>query len=1249
MGASQSSHVISLQTAEQRLGEELGRVKKCFAAVVEATSHGPDGAVMSQSQFCNSVFCSPFAPSVARALFNICDTRERGFLEESDFVIALAVFTRGTVPEKLLWLFRIYDVDRDGFVNRHDLKAMLSVDILTLAIPPGEVGKFIDDAAKAAVPEEDGPGLTLEAFSEWVSQHKNFTSLAGWALSADAAPLQVLDGGAAAAAEVAPMIAKQMDPVEQMVVSLKFSRSSKWTAMKFLRARGYEGPEPEHDSGEGGLRQVCEWLVKSELPSSQRLCWAFLGRRPPTAQLEREVVAWIAKQCEADVAADDKGKGERLEDSVEMAIAPPSGSEAEDVRYLISSGWYKLWTEERAAVPIDNTVLLRPGSFNLLQPNLQEGADFVTVLPHVWSALRHWHGGGPAIQRPYIVDMELVEVYSMRVQLFVRKSPRPAAALQFFCDEKLDLQVSRRETVAMLKTSLCSRLGCRIFFARLWLIGPDSHFALLSRETDTVTQGGISDGCNVCLEMAFADGTWPLDSDERVQTSGKAVAAASTAEAHRSTGSLRVGLRNLGNTCYMNAALQCLLATPVFSRAYFASGLYRKELCLDNPIGFGGRIAWEYGRLIQGIASSTSDVFVPLSQKSQIGACNPDFSGFRQHDSQELLMWLLDALHEDLNRVVTKPYLEDPDDKDPSVSDQELAAAFWANHKARNDSIVVDLFYGQIKSTLKCGKCANVSRKFDVFSSLGLPLPPEDMRLVELLLHPLTSPAFPTRFGFRLPKNAKILDLKRKLFELTGHKPRAVALFSVWNCRHDRLFNNFDTLDAVRDQETLHAYVVEGTNPKLLLCNPPPRIDFSGPALKADDSSDDEPGCFGMFGGGGGGGGNKKRAKKGKVIKTQHPLPPGVTLPADGAKAPAATKETPKDEDDEEMVGGGNALASQTAGSLNCCYVQVLHRRVEPAPETALFSSLVPRLFGWPLLMSFRVADYNTEQLYARVWERVKHLISHDYALHRDAGAALTLGENQYPFRLSVVNHSGLACAVCNWNKFCVGCPLSDKLLNIDRHLVLGVDWNLQVLRTYFNSDAVNKAETHPSVQQNRDLQDYPVSLDECLELFGREEQLEEYYCSRCKEFCPATKRLSLFRLPPLMCIHLKRFQEHRGRWEKTNKIVQFPLKQLRLPAAAVGDASFSLYATICHYGGLGGGHYTSFTRMPEEQEKGFFYCDDSRTRPVEDDNMVVTRSAYVLFYAADGIQADTILANVRKDLPDLDGPRRPRSTCVML
>ena len=64
---------------------------------------------------------------------------------------------------------------------------------------------------------------------------------------------------------------------------------------------------------------------------------------------------------------------------------------------------------------------------------------------------------------------------------------------------------------------------------------------------------------------------------------------------------------------------------------------------------------------------------------------------------QELLAVQLDGLHEDLNRVKHKPYIKSRDaDGRP---DEEVADEYWANHIARNDSIIVDVCHVSIALT----------------------------------------------------------------------------------------------------------------------------------------------------------------------------------------------------------------------------------------------------------------------------------------------------------------------------------------------------------------------------------------------------------------------------------------------------------------------------------------------------------------------------------------------------------------------
>ena len=61
-----------------------------------------------------------------------------------------------------------------------------------------------------------------------------------------------------------------------------------------------------------------------------------------------------------------------------------------------------------------------------------------------------------------------------------------------------------------------------------------------------------------------------------------------------------------------------------------------------------------------------------------------------------------------------------PDSED--IPDEELSALFWKGFIARNQSIIVDLMYGQLKSTVRCLECGNISITFDPMNVLQLPI-----------------------------------------------------------------------------------------------------------------------------------------------------------------------------------------------------------------------------------------------------------------------------------------------------------------------------------------------------------------------------------------------------------------------------------------------------------------------------------------------------------------------------------------------
>ncbi|WWC91950.1 uncharacterized protein L201_006902 [Kwoniella dendrophila CBS 6074] len=678
---------------------------------------------------------------------------------------------------------------------------------------------------------------------------------------------------------------------------------------------------------------------------------------------------------------------------------------------------------------------------------------------------------------------------------------------------------------------------------------------------------------------------------------------------HDRKGKGLVGLQNLGNTCFMNSAVQCLSNTQELNE-YFLSGVYTEELNRDNPLGMHGKIAEAFGEVIENLWSSPTSSYhsySPRTLKYTTSRFAPQFAGYGQHDTQEFIAFLLDGLHEDLNRIIKKPYIEKPDWKAGGGEKElaELGKECWDGYKKRNDSVIVDLFQGQLQSTLVCPECHKESITMDPFMYLTVPLPIAQHRHMKMIFVPYDVEKPPMIVRLLVPQNASFAQVKDRLAAITGSKAYNLLGFDLWHGRPYAFWLDSDHNSEAKDNDVMIFYE---------LATPVIATRKSVGTVPTDDSVTVPVYTFKS---------RENRSRYGNDYPSEcHAKPFFITLSKSDTTKPSAVREaiikgytrlirpdmkdhlyvhassskaviptptTPKQEEDTDKVteihlngdqttvievtadNQGDAMdvdspnpsTTNTSGGLHASPSSVSLASQGSTSGRSIAGSVSGHLVPRTDLFKIHVSEAASDSVFNSFKSREKINVHRIFTKEpNDASSSWSsLESRKKPKKSYIKRMTAMVSSSRERDRDSEDeGNLSDSSASHHQQSQpvirpgegIYCEWPSQLFDEWLDEGIMGDDIIDPAIDKEiaKKKEGKKISIEDCLDEFSKEETLGEddlWYCPVCKKHQAATKKLEIYKAPDILVICIKRFGSSRRMGDKLDNLVQFPIDGLDL------------------------------------------------------------------------------------------------------
>ncbi|XP_004526472.1 ubiquitin carboxyl-terminal hydrolase 31 isoform X2 [Ceratitis capitata] len=721
-----------------------------------------------------------------------------------------------------------------------------------------------------------------------------------------------------------------------------------------------------------------------------------------------------------------------------------------------------------------------------------------------------------------------------------------------------------------------------------------------------------------------------------------------------------MGLKNHGNTCFMNAVLQCLSHTDILAE-YFVLDQYKADLKRRNKInsrkfGTKGELTEQLANVLKALWTCKNESDHSTSFKAVVDRYGSQFRSSTQHDAQEFLFWLLDKVHEDLNTATKRRYKSVKNSY--GRPDEVIAAETLANHIRCNNSFVQAVFQAQFRSSLTCPRCKKQSNTFDPFHCISVQLPQLMQQTIFVTVVYLKREPRQVKIGLSVPTGSPIVALREQLQADAGIPGKRMVLVDISKEGFTRVFYDSQPVATLCGNETIYCIEVPEIRPVSTTTTATETASLAAGDSEKNTATENTS--------------NKNNAKSNSSTEAN-----ARTTEASKNSSSGNTANT-------TVTSGAKATNAPTTAStpteLILLVANVRKRKIEDAPvetetteekETTPPSYTVER-FGMPFSL-VTVRDCSYADLQKRLIKEMTPLLKPEVMSQTTPYNDLFQMRLQDPSAdpdtyLQNVEHPLLTEMI----------DLALSVLSTEAgppHIKLLLEWTepethfLDLSDNVVEDESVARLLDVGKAKTGKDTA--ALTLEQCLEHYTKAETLsaeDAWRCPHCQQYLPVVKTLGLWSLPDILVVHFKRFRQHHEKGANAAKLttmVKFPLNafdmsphlarggeeetgpRASLTAAAAMDMGqharpspwkktrsadsrsstlssrdnretrYDLYAVCYHQGDtLETGHYTAACKNPYDRQ--WYKFDDQRVSKVSNESIeeeIINNEAYMLFY----------------------------------